>query len=91
MNDGLVAHFKLNETSGTFVPDSSGTGNNGTLIGDNVRLERIDSQLGLAAIYTAILVTRDGERRLEGRWESTNLAAGMAQSGTWMGEREKEQ
>jgi hypothetical protein len=62
----------------------------GTLISGNVRLERIDSQLGLAAIYTARLVTRDGEVRLEGRWESTNLAAGMAQSGTWVGQREKE-
>jgi len=62
----------------------------GTFIGGNIRLERIDSQLGLVAIYTARLVTRDDERRLEGRWESTNLADGMAQSGTWVARRETE-
>lgn len=62
----------------------------GTFIGGNIRLERIDSQLGLVAIYTARLVTRDEERRLEGRWESTNLADGMAQSGTWVARRETE-
>ena len=59
----------------------------GTLIGGNIRLERIDSQLGLAAIYLGRLVTRNGERRLEGSWEATNLAAGMATSGTWIGRR----
>jgi len=62
----------------------------GTFIGGNIRLERIDSQLGLVAIYTARLVTRNDERRLEGRWESTNLADGMAQSGTWVARRETE-
>jgi len=62
----------------------------GTFIGGNVRLERIDSQLGLVAIYTARLATREDERRLEGRWESTNLADGMAQSGTWVARRETE-
>ena len=50
----------------------------GTFISGNLRLERIDSQLGLVAVYTARLITRDDEKRLEGRWESTNLAAGMA-------------
>jgi hypothetical protein len=63
----------------------------GTFVGGNVRLERIDSQLGLVAVYTARLVERDGEKRIEGRWESTNLAAGMAQTGTWVAQREKEQ
>lgn len=59
----------------------------GTLIGGNARLERIDSQLGLAAIYVGRLVSRDGERRLEGTWEATNLAAGLPTSGTWVGRR----
>lgn len=62
----------------------------GTFISGNLRLERIDSQLGLVAVYTARLITRDNEKRLEGRWESTNLAAGMAQTGTWVAQREKE-
>lgn len=59
----------------------------GTLIGGNIRLERIDSQLGLAAVYVGRVVSRDGERRLEGTWEATNLALGMATSGTWIGRR----
>lgn len=60
----------------------------GTLISGNIRLERIDSQLGLAAIYLGRVVSRNGERRLEGSWEATNLAAGMATSGTWIGRRQ---
>ena len=60
----------------------------GTFIGGNIRLERIDSQLGLAAVYTGRLVTREGERRIEGQWESTNLADGLPGSGTWVARRE---
>lgn len=60
----------------------------GTFIGGNIRLERIDSQLGLAAVYTGRLVTREGERRIEGQWESTNLAGGMPGSGSWVARRE---
>jgi hypothetical protein len=36
INDGLVAYFKLDETSGTFAADSSGNGNHGTLIGTDL-------------------------------------------------------
>jgi hypothetical protein len=60
----------------------------GTLIGGSVRLERIDAQLGFAAVYHARLVTRGGEKRLEGTWDATNLAAGMPASGSWVGRRE---
>ncbi len=60
----------------------------GTLIGGDIRLERIDTQEGFMAVYTGRLVTRNGERRLEGTWEATNLAAGMPSSGTWVGRRE---
>jgi len=60
----------------------------GTLVGGTVRLERIDAQLGFAAVYNAHLVTRGGEKRLEGTWDATNLAAGMPVSGTWVGRRE---
>lgn len=60
----------------------------GTLVGANVRLERIDSQLGFAAVYTARLVTRGAEKRLEGQWDATNLTAGMPAAGTWVGRRE---
>jgi hypothetical protein len=60
----------------------------GTLVGGTVRLERIDAQLGFAAVYNARLVNRGGEKRLEGTWDATNLTAGMPVSGTWVGRRD---
>jgi hypothetical protein len=60
----------------------------GTLVSGDVRLERIDTQQGFIAVYTGRLVTRAGEKRLEGTWEATNLAAGMPGSGTWVARRE---
>jgi len=60
----------------------------GTLIDGTVRLERIDSQQGFNAVYSGRLVTRGNEKRLEGTWDATNLAAGMPASGTWVGRRE---
>lgn len=60
----------------------------GTLIGGNVRLERIDAQLGFVATYSGRLVTRGTDKRIEGTWEATNLAGGMPVSGTWVGQRE---
>jgi hypothetical protein len=60
----------------------------GTLIGETVRLERIDTQQGFMASYSGRLVNREGGRRLEGVWEATNLAAGMPAAGTWVGRRE---
>ena len=60
----------------------------GTLVGGDVRLERIDTQQGFVAVYTGRLVARGNEKRLEGTWESTNLAVGMPGSGTWVGRRE---
>ena len=60
----------------------------GTLVGGTVRLERIDAQLGFAAVYNARIVTRGTEKRLEGTWDATNLTVGMPVSGTWVGRRE---
>jgi hypothetical protein len=60
----------------------------GTFIGGNLRLERIDTQLGFAATYLGRLAGPEGDRRLEGSWEATNLAAGMPASGTWVGRRD---
>jgi len=60
----------------------------GTFIGGNLRLERIDTQLGFAATYLGRLAGPEADRRLEGSWEATNLAAGMPASGTWVGRRE---
>ncbi|MGD1146360.1 MAG: hypothetical protein ABR961_00240 [Thermoanaerobaculaceae bacterium] len=60
----------------------------GTFIGGDVRLERIDAQQGFVAVYTGELVSRETEKRLEGTWDATNLAAGMPTSGTWVARRE---
>lgn len=60
----------------------------GTLVGNVVRLERIDSQLGFVAVYTGRLEVRGGERRIEGTWQATNLAAGLPSAGTWVAQRE---
>lgn len=62
----------------------------GTYINGNLRLERVDSQLGFVAVYAARVALRDGEQRLEGSWESTNLAAGMPASGSWVGQKDTE-
>lgn len=60
----------------------------GTLIGEVVRLERIDTQQGFVAVYSGRLAARDGGRQLEGSWNATNLAAGMPAAGTWVAKRE---
>jgi len=60
----------------------------GTLVGNVLRLERIDSQLGFTAVYTGRLEVRGGERRIEGTWQGTNLAAGLPSAGTWVAQRE---
>jgi hypothetical protein len=60
----------------------------GTLIGGDVHLERIDAQQGFVAVYSGRIVSEGNEKRLEGTWEATNLAAGMPGSGTWVGRRE---
>jgi hypothetical protein len=61
----------------------------GTYVDGNVRLERIDTQQGFNAVYTGRLVTRGDEKRFEGSWDATNLAAGMPAAGTWVGRREQ--
>lgn len=62
----------------------------GTLVDGVIRLERIDAQQGFAAIYTGRLQNRSGERRIEGVWEATNLAAGMPAQGGWVARRESD-
>jgi hypothetical protein len=53
----------------------------GTLIGDRLRLERVDSQLGFTTIYYGRLA-RDGSQ-LAGTWESTTFGTGAAGAGRW--------
>lgn len=53
----------------------------GTLIGDRLRLERVDSQLGFVAVFHGRLA-RDGSS-LAGTWESTTFGVGAAGAGRW--------
>jgi hypothetical protein len=61
----------------------------GTLIGDAIHLERIDAQQGFVAVYNGRFVTRGGEKRIEGAWESTGLNTGQASAGSWLARREQ--
>lgn len=59
----------------------------GTFVAGKVRLERIDSQYGFAAIYYGRLVGRGRNARLQGNWEATQLASGLPSRGTWTATR----
>ncbi len=56
----------------------------GTLVSGKLRLERIDSQLGFAAIFYGELFADEDPPRIQGTWEATNLSAGLPSSGTWV-------
>lgn len=60
----------------------------GTLIGDRLRLERVDSQLGFTTVYYGRLA-RDGSQ-LSGTWESTTFGEGSAGAGKWRAQPIKE-
>jgi hypothetical protein len=62
----------------------------GTLVARKVRLERVDSQLGFAAVMYGKLVGSGSDATLEGRWEATQLATGMPSGGSWRAERVEE-
>jgi len=63
----------------------------GTLVSGKVRLERVDSQLGFAAIYYGRLNRQSDPPRLEGKWEATQLATGMPAGGGWIAQKIKDQ
>ncbi len=62
----------------------------GTLVAGKVRLERIDSQLGLAAIFYGRFFGDESPPRLQGHWEGTNLSAGLPSSGSWVATKVEE-
>jgi hypothetical protein len=62
----------------------------GTFVAGKVRLERVDAQLGFAAIMYGRLSERGPVPRMEGSWEATQLASGLPSGGNWVAEREDE-
>ena len=53
----------------------------GTLVGDRLRMERVDSQLGFIGIFYGRLA-RDGSS-VAGTWELTTFGVGAAGQGKW--------
>jgi hypothetical protein len=76
--------------SGDYTLEGGFTGSlRGTLIGDRLRLERVDSQLGFTTTYYGRLA-RDGSQ-IAGTWESTTFGVGAAGSGRWRAQPIKEE
>lgn len=74
--------------SGTYTLSGGFTGSfRGTFVAGKVRLERIDSQYGFAAIFYGRLVGRGRNARLQGNWEATQLASGLPSAGSWSAQR----
>lgn len=70
--------------TGTYALSGGFSGSfRGTFVAGKVRLERIDSQIGFAAIFYGRLAGSGRNRRLEGNWEATQLASGLPSAGNW--------
>ena len=85
-----VFELRLDGTliQGTYRLDGDWTGSlRGTLVANKVRLERVDSQLGFAAILYGRVIERGDEVRIDGNWESTQVASGLPAAGTWVARR----
>ena len=90
--DGM-AYFQQQGTlvTGTYALTGGFSGSfRGTLVAGKVRLERIDSQIGFAAIFYGRLVGQGRNLRLQGNWEATQLASGLASAGNWTGTKIQE-
>ena len=76
--------------SGTYTLSGGWTGSlRGTLVANKVRLERIDSQLGFAAIFYGEINLQADPDVIQGRWEATQLATGMPSAGGWRAQRKE--
>jgi len=70
--------------SGTYALSGGFTGSlRGTFVSGRVRLERVDSQIGFAAIFYGRLADRGQNPTLQGNWEATQLASGLPSRGSW--------
>ena len=79
-----VFHLALDNTivSGDYTLEGGLSGSlRGTLVGDRLRIERLDSQLGFIGIFYGRLA-RDGSS-VSGTWESTTFGVGAAGQGKW--------
>jgi len=77
--------------NGTYALSGGFTGSfRGTFVAGKVRLERIDSQIGFAAIFYGRLVGRGEDLKLQGNWEATQLASGLPSQGSWTASRVSE-
>ncbi len=76
--------------SGTYELSGGWKGSlKGTLVGNRIRLERIDAEQGFVAIYYGKL---DLEKyTISGTWESTLFTLGGPISGNWIGRKIREQ
>jgi hypothetical protein len=77
-------HLSLDGTlvSGDYTLEGGFAGSvRGTLVADRLKVDRIDSRLGLSSFYYGRL-SRDGTA-LSGTWESTDVSGGAPSSGTW--------
>ena len=85
-----VAHFQQQGTlvTGTYSLSGGFSGSfRGTFVARKIRLERIDSQFGFAAIFYGRLVGRGENARVQGNWEATQLASGLPSMGSWTATR----
>jgi len=78
--------FRLKQSttliSGDYTLTGGWTGSlKGTLVGDRVRLERIDSEKGFIAVYYGRL--KKEEETISGTWEATMFTTGGPMTGTW--------
>jgi hypothetical protein len=79
-----IFHLALDNTivSGDYTLEGGFSGSlRGTLVGDRLRMERVDSQLGFIGIFYGRLA-RDGTS-VAGTWESTTFGVGAAGQGKW--------
>lgn len=85
-----VAYLQQQGTlvTGTYALSGGFSGSfRGTFVARKIRLERIDSQFGFAAIFYGRLVGRGENARIQGNWEATQLASGLPSMGNWTATR----
>lgn len=83
--DGMAYFQQLGAlVTGTYSLSGGFSGSfRGTLVARKVRIERIDSQIGFAAIMYGRLVGQGRNMRIQGNWEATQLASGLPSKGAW--------